>query len=194
MNFDLFQQAGASVREGNLKQAIDQAELRLKGLNETYFHPVLDTNFLHQSEEVVNWIDSFYNEVSQRRPVQALYFEMNGFDINTDQWYIDGFAYEEAGTIEDVDWLADWKEDMATVQPFVLTGFELMQEAFQAYMDEEEPDELEEARDIAELLVILRLQELLAQAHQLAKTKGLAWRTTPLLATAHDYDILLESK
>ncbi|MDF7812256.1 hypothetical protein [Hymenobacter sp. YC55] len=194
MNSDLFDHAGAYVKSGNLKQAIDQAELKLRGLDETYFHPILGSNLLHQSEEVVNWIDSFYSEVSQKRPVHALYFEMNGFDINTDQWYIDGFAYEEAGTSEDVDWLADWKEDMATHQPFVLTGFELMQEAFEAYMDEEEPDELEEARDLAELLVVLRLQELLAQVHQVAKIKKLAWGIVPLFATAHDYDIVFESK
>ncbi|UOQ64991.1 hypothetical protein [Hymenobacter volaticus] len=194
MNADLFDHAGAYVKSGNIKQAIDQAELKLRGLDETYFHPILGASLLHQSEELVSWITSFYQEVSRKRPARALYFEMYGFDINTDQWYIDGFAYETVGTIEDVDWLADYELDMATSQPFVLTGFELMQEAFEAYMDEEEPDELEEARDIAELLVILRLQELLAQAHQLAKARRLDWGTIVLLATAHDYDMILESK
>jgi hypothetical protein len=39
---------------------------------------------------------------------------MNGFTINPDRWHFDGFAYETAGDIWALDWLAEWDADTDT--------------------------------------------------------------------------------
>ncbi|MGY2134884.1 hypothetical protein ACW9KT_21820 [Hymenobacter sp. HD11105] len=195
MDFDLFNYFQGLLQEGKLREAIAQGEHKLNSLEKTYFHRLLGTNLLHQRDEVAAWLDAFYQHVSSKMPIGALYVEMNAFDINTEEWYLDGFAYEVAGTREDAEWLANWSANTATKEPFVLSGFELLQEAFEAYFDEEQVSEnLERAHDVAEMLVILRVQELLDEVHQAAKVKGLAWGTIPLLVTAHDYEMLYEAK
>ena len=41
---------------------------------------------------------------------------MNGFNINTDLWYIDSFAYGKDGglDLDDMDWLTDFETDSQT--------------------------------------------------------------------------------
>lgn len=36
-----------------------------------------------------------FAKASEEMSIKALYFEMNEFDINTDCWNIDGFAYDK---------------------------------------------------------------------------------------------------
>ncbi|NVO86403.1 hypothetical protein [Hymenobacter terrestris] len=170
MDFDLSDYFQGLLQEGKLREAIVQGEHQLNSLQKTYFHPLLGTSLLHQREEVAAWLNAFYQHVSQKMPVGALYVEMNAFDLNTEEWYLDGFAYEVAGTRDDAEWLTNWSADTATNEPFVLSGFEPLQEAFETYFDEEEGSEnLEQAHDVAEMLVILRVQELLDEVHQAAK-------------------------
>jgi DNA-binding XRE family transcriptional regulator len=195
MNFELFEEVDSYLEKGKIKEAIKLCESKMQKLDNTYFHPILGQDLLHQTEGLTHWIDGFYQSVSKKIQVQALYAEMNGFDVNTDVWYVDGFAYQQAGTTEDLEWLADWNTDTATEEPFTLTGFEPLQEAFEQYLEEEDTNEnLETARDIAEVLVIVRLQELIAEVHKNAKKKGLDWQGIPLLATAHGYETIYESK
>jgi hypothetical protein len=40
---------------------------------------------------------------------------------------------------------------------------------------------------ICELLVVLRLQELMKATFKLGRQKGQRWTTVPVLVTAHDY-------
>ncbi|MBW3129409.1 hypothetical protein [Hymenobacter profundi] len=195
MDFALFDSFQGLIQEGKLKEAIAQAECKLRSLETTYFHVVLGTSILYQQQNVMTWLDAFYQSVSPRMPVGALYVEMNAFDINTEEWYFDGFAYEEAGTREDAEWLTNWSADTTTEEHLVLGGFESVQEAFETYFYEEKVSEnLEQAHDVAEILVILRIQELLEEVHQVAESRGLAWGAIPLLVTAHGYDLLHQIK
>lgn len=195
MNFDLIEEIDAYIKKGNLKEAIQRCESKLEGLEVTYFHPIIRQDLLHHTSRLAQWLEEFYLKVSMIIQVQALYLEMNGFDVNTDMWYIDGFAYKQIGTSEDFEWLTECNSDTATDEPFILTGFEMMQVAFEQYFDEEDASEnLEAAHDIAEMLVILRLQELVAQIHKEAKAKELSWNNIPVFATAHGYEVIYKSR
>ncbi|MFB9861911.1 hypothetical protein [Rufibacter immobilis] len=72
---------------------------------------------------------------------------MNEFDINTNTWYIDGFAFSEDGglNLEDMDWLCDVSQETMTTEEYVITGFESLQEAFENI--EPDTDEQQDARD-----------------------------------------------
>jgi hypothetical protein len=195
LNDDVLEHLASYLEEGQLSVAIAQVEDALAKTEPTPFHALRGVSLLPQCEAGLRWLDAFYDRVSQAQPVKALYLEMNGFDVNTDEWYVDGFAFEQVGDPGELDWLADWKEDMTTTDPFVLRGFEAGQEAFAQYMEEEElSDALERARDLAEALVVLRLQELLDHIHRAAKSQGLAWGQTPMWVTAHDYELVHISK
>jgi len=194
MDFKLFEHTYALLQEGKLEEAVANGESKLKGMPQTDFHLILTTDLLSQSEAVIDWITKFYQRVSQQIQVRALYVELNAFDVNTDEWYLDGFAYEELGTIEDVDWLANWRTETATQEPLLLTGLEPLQEAFEAYSQEDNaPEVIVQAHDVAEVLVILRVQTLVEYVHQAAKGRGLAWGAIPLLVTAHEYEIIYQS-
>jgi hypothetical protein len=52
-------------------------------------------------------------------------------------------------------------------------------------------DELQEKSfEIAEIIVVLRHQQLFRQANVIAKTKNYPWTKIPFLVTAHDYDLI----
>jgi hypothetical protein len=53
---------------------------------------------------------------------------------------------------------------------------------------------MEAASDVAELLIVLRFQELISASVQTAGKKGLQWATIPVFASAHDhYDIVFKA-
>ncbi|HEV8595221.1 MAG TPA: hypothetical protein VGR51_06795, partial [Thermoplasmata archaeon] len=113
------------VHDGRLKECIASLEDCLRSLRETPYHAVLGRNFLGQTDAAVEYIGSFFETTSKTIQVKALYFEMNGFEINPEEWYFNGFAFKEVG---DLDWLSAW--DGEPGEDFVLTGMEPVQKAF----------------------------------------------------------------
>lgn len=180
-NFDLM------VPHGKLTACIALLEEGLLSLRETPYHCVLSRNFLHQTDEAAQYLVEFHRTASARKKIAALYFEMNGFTINPDRWYCEGFAYKKAGEVWDLDWLASW--DAETDQQFTLKGLEPVQEAF-ADLDgnSKQPLSVQIAGELAEHLVTARFMQLIAAAHKAAKRRDRGLKGLPVLATAHDWD------
>ena len=111
MNFEFAQQINPSLENLDFSKTLNIAESALKKIPATKFHFVLGQSFINQADSLVNWIDNFYKEISKKIKIKALYFEMNKFDINTDIWYMDGFAYEKDGglDLDDMEWLSDYE-------------------------------------------------------------------------------------
>src|SRR5690348_6991154 len=109
MNFSFAEKINPSLEKFDFIKAIQVVETALAKIPATDFHAITGKSLLHHVDDLAFWIEEFYQSVSESMPVKALYFEMNEFDINTDLWYIDGFAYEEDGGLDPVDmeWLAD---------------------------------------------------------------------------------------
>jgi hypothetical protein len=123
-------------------------------------------------------------QASAKINVAAMYFEMNGFTINPDRWYFDGFAYETVGDIWELDWLAHWDADTDDDQ-FTLTGMESVQEAFAScYCDEDQPLSVKMAAELANHLVNARFMQLIAATHGAAKRKYKALDALPVLSPA----------
>ena len=122
--------------------------------------------------------------------VKAIYCEMNGFTINPDLWFVTLFAYDKFGGTNDYDWLADWEEENYSKESFVIQGYEDVQSVYESYMKKEKwKDKTEStASGICELLIVLRLQELMKATNKLGQQKGQRWTSIPVLVTAHDYD------
>jgi len=179
---------GLMVPHGKLAACIDQLEEAMQALRRTPYHEVLGRSFLHQTNSAAEYITEFHRKASKKINVAAMYFEINGFTINPDRWYFDGFAYRAAGDIWELEWLAHWDADTGNSQ-FTLTGMESVQEAFQnCYCDEDQPLSVKMAAELTDHLVNARYMELIATAHAAAKQKSRALDGLPVLATAHDWD------
>lgn len=194
MNFDLADELKKYLIENRLDLAINLAEKKLNELPDTEFHKIIDRSLKALAENLVNYISTFYNNQKNTFNVKAIYSEMNGFTINYDLWFIDLFAYTEVGTLEDLDWLADFES--SSDESMIINGFEDLQSVYEDYMENEKwkNKELEKACEICELIIILRLQELFKEAKDIANKRNLNWKDILLFATAHDYDMVYEAK
>ena len=189
MNFELADDISKLLADDKLDAAILLAETKLKEQVSTDFNKILGKPLLHQTNKLVDFFSDFYNAVNSNLNIKAVYAEMNGFTINCDLWFLDLFAFDKVGGTDDTDWLADWEEGNSTINSFPLTGYEELQATYQAYMDNEKykDKKIQAASDVAELLIVLRLQELVRAATEVAKNKKLVWATVPVFASAHDY-------
>jgi hypothetical protein len=132
----------------------------------------------------------FFDEYAAREPgLAAIYCEMNGFTINPDQWWCDGFGFTEHGGTDDFAWLGDFGSCASDAggQVLLITGLEPVQAAFAARMSDaamrrdEDPDTL----NLVETLVVVKFQKMLQRALPLMKNLK-----CPLLASAHEYNDL----
>jgi hypothetical protein len=181
------------VPHNKLDLCIAFLEEGLQALRRTPYHEVLGRDFLQQTEALAEYMVAFHQKATATVKVAALYFEMNGFTINPDRWYCDGFAYATAGGIWELEWLAHW--DAVTDEPIPLKGMEEIQEAFAVlYCDETQPLSVKMAAELADHLVTARFMQAIAAAHGVALRREKALEGLPVLATAHDWDIVHETK
>lgn len=70
-----------------------------------------------------------------------------------------------------------------------MSGYEDIQAVFELYMKKESwKNEIENiGHGICELLIVLRLHQLMKATFKLGQEKGHGWTTCPVLVTAHDY-------
>ncbi len=195
MNFEFAERINPDLEKLNFKAALRTAQAELRKIPTTEFHYVLDKSLVGQAEELAKWVESFYNLATKNNKVETLYFEMNEFDINTDLWYIDSFAFSKDGglDLDNMDWLCDFDNDSQseTETVFKIDGYEKLQEAFENVVLDTE--NLQNARDWCEQLVIARFMELMRDAHIKAKEQNLNWGNIPIYFTEHAYDFVVKS-
>jgi len=185
---------GRMVPHGELNPCIELLEEGMNALRKTPFHDVLGRDFLHQTSTVAKYMIDFHRTSIEKINVAALYFEMNGFTINPDRWYFDGFAYKTAEDVWELEWLAHWDADTDS-DSFTLTGMESVQEAFALYYcDESQPLSVKMAAELADHLVTARFMQLIAAAHALTKQTDNMLDGLPVLATAHDWDVVHQTR
>jgi len=171
------------LRAGELEECDSHIAQTLRGLPVSPFHQVLDLQFTNPPKEVAAQFDAFFRKEQKRFSIQAAYTETNGFDINTDCWYFDFFAYKAYGGTTDFAWICDWQStswpDMA------LTGMETLQDVYASDAFGEES--FDEASNLCSLLVVSRFQLLIAKSAPLMRELHF-----PLLATGHDFNYIAE--
>ena len=187
MNVEIWERVGAFVGAGQLDFAAQFLESTLITCTSQRFRGLIGHSFSNSPSEIAKAIDSFVRECGKTFDVQAIYLEMNGFDINPDRWYFDFFGYTKfSDDPNDLGWLGDWvSDDWPAV---TLTGFEAVQSDFDWYSNHQGyKDPLaKEAAECATLLVMIRYVSLIEAAVKASSIqKGL-----PIFATAHDFDIV----
>lgn len=199
MNWKFAEQINPDLEKFEFGRALNIAETELKKIPTTEFHSIISQSLIQQTDSLVTWIDNFYKTISKQINIKALYFEMNEFDINTKTWYVDGFAFSEDGglDLDDMEWLCDVTRERMTNKEFILTGYEKIQQAFanteEQIENNELPEEVQNARDWTEQIIIARFMELMRTAHLTARQRNLVWATIPIYFTEHSYDFIAKS-
>ena len=193
MNNDLLEKLNNFVIQNQINEAIDTAEKALIDMPPTDFHVIIGKNMLHLKDELLAFIDNFYNQAIEKIDVKAIHSEMNGFTINYDLWYLDMFAYKQCEGLDDVDWLAYF--NFAADSMMTISGFEDLQKVFEDYMVNEKYKDktLATACEACEYLIILRLQELFREVQTMAKNQNLVWHSISIFTTAHDYELIYKT-
>ena len=203
MNFELADKLSELLESKKLDEAIAMAERELKNIPTTDFHKIIDKNLLHLTSDLakhINEFDKSTKEVLRKKQgflknlfgsgkevkPAAYYCEMNGFTINYDRWYIDLFSFENY-SLTDWEWLSDFYD--STANDLTITGLEEIQKAFEDVHENNrfEKPNIEQAYEVCELLVILRLQELFRETY---KDEESEWSKIPMFVTAHDYEMI----
>ncbi len=195
MNFDLQDKLNEYLIQNDLDTAIQIAETELSKIPQTDFHQLIGMNLLNMESKLSAFISKFHSSVKLKytlsftKKLKAFYCEMNGFTINYDRWFIDLFSFSEIGQ-EDYEWLSDFEHH--TRKDLTIYGFEKLQQVYEDVHKNKkfEIPEIDQAYNVAELLIILRLQELFGETYKNAKSNGLSWSKYPMYVTAHDYEMI----
>ncbi len=186
--FEIANQIEPDLRKGDTETCINRVVEELKKLPETPFHDAINFKFSNKPDNIADFMRKFIEKEKERIDIKAIYTEMNGFDINTDLWYFDSFAYETYGGRQDYDWLSDWKSDDYEIM--TLTGLENIQEVYENYQEdeyEENEGDYSKISGLCSLLIVLYFQDLIKKSARLINELDI-----PFLATAHDYDFIYE--
>ena len=187
MNVALWKKIDGFIRTGNISGAIQYLEQKLTSCEGERFKPITSEWFKNNPEEISGKINNFIVSCESRFDVKAVYLEMNGFDINPDRWYFDYFGYrtyqEDPG---DLDWLAEW--DSENWPETTLQGMEKTQEDYDWYSNHSgyKEENADISSEYATLLVMCKFVHLVEEAVETGNIKN----KTPILATAHDLDII----
>jgi len=161
---------------------------------QTPFHAAVGRDLTAQVESAADWLAELHDQAAEELNVTAIFVEMNRFDINTDRWFIDGFAFNlPTGEMFDDLYSCLGEYEFATEDDFALTGMEDLQAAF----EREDIGELMVAEDPAGVsrqqavgaafdLITARMQELVARAHKQARRRGHPVGNVRVFANAHD--------
>lgn len=190
---DLYARLGQEIvpwlRQARFDRAIAHCEAVLASLPATPYHKVTGRSWLHQTEEAARWLVDFFGVAKKNLQVRAIYCEMNRFEINPQEWRVDGFAYDFFGKPTDPDWLCGWQETSGEHR-LVLSGMKDLQALFARDYADEPPGKIRASSEVAIHLLSLRMQELVHGAARQARSSGDLPEEVPVLAAVHDSDLI----
>jgi hypothetical protein len=187
VNVKLWKAVDKRFLASDIKGAIQVLEDLLANEKVDRFKGAISSYFSNSPLSLLSKINKFIRTCDKSFDVQAVYLEMNGFDINYNRWYFDSFGYKKCGDLRgDLDWLSDWQSDDWT--QITLKGMEKIQKDFQWYHEQEiwEDKKYKRAYELLVLLVMAKFVLLI----QSALEAGDLVKPIPVLATAHDFDIV----
>ena len=180
LTFDRFQ---AKDHLGAVRQLEDYITTDKRGP----FASLVGHSFSNSTASMAARLNEFISLCETKLRIEAVYLEMNGFDINPDRWYVDFFGYDRYRRDEDdLDWLSDWQSP--DVPDMTLTGLESVQKDFDWYHQEQiwKDKSYKALYDTAQNLVMSKFVLLIEET---LRSQDLV-KPIPVLATAHDFEVL----
>lgn len=177
------------LERGQLDAALHGVELRLGELPPGPYHAALELDFSRARDRAAEFLVNLHETAREEFEPEVLYARVCAFALNPGMLHADGFAYESAGDRGRLEWLEDWDFETEN-DPLVLRG-EPLKRLREAY-DHDGPGAIGAGAGppgpatLAEHLVVLRVQQLLAQARQAGREQDAPW-SRPMLIVS-DYE------
>ena len=178
------------LQSGDPDTAATVLEEILKKLPTNHFAPLLKAHFTNPPKRVLDHINEFADYYQDVFNIKAIYLEMNLFDINTDEWFFDIFAFpfcKEDSEDKEYYWLAEFETHEWPL--FTLQGLEHIQDLYVQFwaraLNKDKNYDLE--MQIASMLVIARFLQLI----RAALNAGNLIVPATLLASAHENENLM---
>jgi hypothetical protein len=170
-----------ALREGDIDTCIKCTDRIFGMVPKSPFHIVRDLDFTTCPEDTAKKFDEWVLSQEAVRSFGSTYTETNGFAHNADRWYFNCFAYEAAGSPDDLahlddGWISEEHEDV------VLTGMETLQMAFRKEMIDEE----DFARQICQCQVVFKFMRLIQSV-----AASMKQFRHPLVVSSHDWETFL---
>jgi hypothetical protein len=146
------------------------------------FHKVLRQNFSIETKTIAYHFDQYFCVTSEQLQINAIYAEMNGFQINPDGWFFNIFAYKHYSGMSCLDWLS--RPDFEPSYSICLYGMEELQTVYKR--EYHNPQISRYSKELCDLLVLCKFQDLIRRSSREMKMVHV-----PILATAHDYDCVV---
>jgi hypothetical protein len=182
--FETMKRLKPTLRAGNIQSCERVVAEQLRAMPPSPFHLALDLDVTNDPADAARHFDEFFARESRRMPkITAAYTEMNGFDINPDQWFCDLFAYAKDGGHDDAndyDWLAWW--DSGPFDVYEINGFEPLQAVYAEHYGDHAYDD---AAYMSNLAVVVKFQRFIQQS-----VPHMIELRCPLYVTAHDYNFI----
>lgn len=187
MDVKRWNRVGKHIEKLEFDSAIAELETELAAEGHAEFQPLIDEDFSEPPADTRGFINELLDAWKTEGKIAAIYLEMNGFDLNTDEWYFDAFGFEKDGGHDDNEWLCDWQHD-SEEDTWLLTGMEGAQKLFEWYHGEEKYEEkkYEAAYDIAMLIVMVKYVRYIGRV----LASGPLSANVTVYATAHEFDII----
>lgn len=181
--YEITQNLEPSIRDGDLDSCIDAIIKELNKIPASPFHLAIDLDFINNPKDIAKEIEQFIFSEFGSYEMKALYTEMNGFSINPKKWYFELFAYDWHGGHDEYFWLSDWKSN--EFKSITLSGMEALQNIYAT--DYVGNKKYGKSSGLSDFLVVLKFQKLIRAAGSLINNLN-----SPLLATAHDHELVYE--
>jgi hypothetical protein len=177
------------LQANEIDKAISVCETKLITIPVTPFHNIIGKDLLKSRNSLATWMMDYYLEAIQKlKKIEAIYFEMNGFSINPNLWYVNGFAFRNIMDYKTGNWKKGKVYDRYDNR-FIITGLEDLQDVFAfACEDESFRDKYAEAKFYCQYAIVLRLQQLFEEAYK--ELRNYEVGRIPIFVTAHDYSII----
>lgn len=85
------------LRAGNLEACEKTVVEKIRQLPRSPFDLSIEVDISNDPANAAKTFDDFFGKEAERIRIAAVYTEMNGFDINSDLWFCDFFAYTSYG-------------------------------------------------------------------------------------------------
>jgi hypothetical protein len=183
---NLWQITDDYIRSNDVHGAISTLEKFLASHDAHHFSSLIDAQFMNPRADILGQLSSFIEMCERDFKVEALYVEMNGFDINYDRWYFDLFAYSTyTRDFDQTEWLCDWQSERTDA--IQLDGMELGQKAFAWYHKKRIWKSHPALKPIYDASMLLVMSKFCLFVGEVIAAGALSKRI-PVLATAHGFD------
>lgn len=197
MDFELSGKLQKLLQENKIAACIEIAEDELIQQPKNNFRKIIGRkDLLKQAKKLNKLIGKFNKSANKKIYVKSICAELTKISLNTDNWDIELYAYDNYGGSENYKWLEEWQHENKDRDNFTLKGFEDLQKAFKKYKeaDETEKEAKSISANLCETLVILRLFELFEATYKLALEDDKKWTKNPLIVKADGNELIYEIK